>query len=315
MDTVPYGGWPCCPRLSDGAIELVATADVGPRVIRFGFAGGRNLLKEFPEQLGLSGGGDWRPYGGHRLWHAPEADPRTYAPDNDPVEVGWDGRALRLTPPVEAATGIAKQIEIELHPGRAHATLRHRLVNRSAWPVELAVWALTAMAPGGCALLPQEPIEPRTPERLLPTRRLALWSYTDMADPRFTWGRRLIRIRQQPGASTEQKLGLCNRPGWAAYSLGDELLVKRYPYLAGARYPDLGCNTEIFTDAETLEIESLGPLCLVAPGEAIEHVEDWFLFRIAGADDEDAMVRALEPALAASSFAGPPVPDRSRGNP
>ena len=47
-----YGGWPNCYRLSNGTVELIATADVGPRIIRFGFTGGQNLFAEFPDQLG-----------------------------------------------------------------------------------------------------------------------------------------------------------------------------------------------------------------------------------------------------------------------
>lgn len=50
-----YKGWTNCYRVSNGEIELIVTGDVGPRVIRFGFVGGQNLFKEFPEQLGRSG--------------------------------------------------------------------------------------------------------------------------------------------------------------------------------------------------------------------------------------------------------------------
>ncbi|MCJ7665262.1 MAG: DUF4380 domain-containing protein, partial [Actinobacteria bacterium] len=80
-----FGGWENCLRLENDEIELVATTDVGPRIIRLGFKGGQNLFKEFGDQLGKTGGDQWRIYGGHRLWHAPEAVPRTYFPDNKPV--------------------------------------------------------------------------------------------------------------------------------------------------------------------------------------------------------------------------------------
>ena len=42
-----YGGWKNCIRLSNGRIELVATTDVGPRIIRFAEVNGKNLFKEF----------------------------------------------------------------------------------------------------------------------------------------------------------------------------------------------------------------------------------------------------------------------------
>jgi hypothetical protein len=38
-------------------------ADVGPRVIRYGFIGGQNVFKEFEEQMGKSGESTWQPVG------------------------------------------------------------------------------------------------------------------------------------------------------------------------------------------------------------------------------------------------------------
>ncbi len=67
-------------------IEYV-TGDVGPRVIRFGFVGGQNLFKEFPDELGKSGEERFRGRGGDRVWKAPEDHIGTYVPDNDPVEI------------------------------------------------------------------------------------------------------------------------------------------------------------------------------------------------------------------------------------
>ena len=78
IETIAYGGWDNCLRLSNDKIEIVITLDVGPRLIRLGFPGGPNHFKEFPETLGQTGGTEWNSYGGHRLWHAPEQMPRTY---------------------------------------------------------------------------------------------------------------------------------------------------------------------------------------------------------------------------------------------
>jgi len=56
MKKIEYAGWPNCIQLSNGQIELVATTDVGPRIIRWAFVGGKNLFKESPDQLGKTGG-------------------------------------------------------------------------------------------------------------------------------------------------------------------------------------------------------------------------------------------------------------------
>jgi hypothetical protein len=296
QEKVGYGGWPNCVRLANGKVELIVTTDVGPRVIRFGFVGGQNLLKEVKEQLGKTGGEEWRSYGGHRLWHAPEAAPRTYAPDNSPVKYSWDGKTLKLVQPVEASTGIAKEIEITLDPGQNHVTLVHRLINRNLWDVELAPWVLTVMAQGGRAIFPQEEYRPH-PDYLLPARPLVLWHYTDMKDPRWSWGTKYIQLRQDPKAATKQKIGILNTRGWAAYWLNGDLLLKRFGYDPKATYADFGCNTETFTDPDMIEIETLGPMRRLPPEAKAEHTEHWFLERLALDESEAAIDGLLLPIV------------------
>jgi hypothetical protein len=279
METIAYGGWPNCLRLGNDQLELIATTDVGPRVIRLGFLGGPNLFKEWKDQLGKTGGDEWRIYGGHRLWHAPEVAPRTYTPDNTPIKHLWDGRKLTLIQPVESGTGIAKVIGLALDPRENHVTVRHRLVNHNPWAVELAPWALSVMQGPGRVILPHEPPRPHS-ELLLPVRSLALWGYTDMSDPRWTWGQKFIQLRSDPQIQTAQKLGVMNTPGWAAYAGQGAVFLKRFGYDARATYPDFGANTETYTNGDMLEVETLGPLARLAPQAAVEHVEHWFIYKL-----------------------------------
>jgi hypothetical protein len=297
FETVPYGGWPNGARLTNGRIELVATTDVGPRVIRLGFVGGPNLFKEFPEHLGRTGGDEWRSYGGHRLWHAPESVPRTYWPDNVPVESVWRDGVLTLSQPTEGSTGLRKAIALRMAPNRDQVTVTHTITNEGLWPVELSVWCLSVMAPGGTGIFPQEVYKPHA-EALLPARPLVLWHYTDMADPRWTWGTRYVRLRQDPSLESFQKVGMMNTLGWAAYQLESALFLKRFRHRPGARYPDMGCNTETFTNADMLEVETLGPLVTLAPGESATHVEDWFLFEASVGTTEADLDERLLPLVA-----------------
>jgi hypothetical protein len=297
---VTYAGWPRCIRLTDGRIELIVTTDVGPRVIRFGFVGGPNLFREFEPHLGRTGDDHWLPYGGHRFWHAPEVQPRTYWPDNVPVDHAWDGRTLTLTQPVEGSTGLQKELAITLDGG---VEVRHRLINRGLWAIEAAPWALSVMAPGGRAIVPQEPFRPQ-PEALLPVRPLVLWAYTDMADPRWTWGTRYVQLRQDPNQASMQKCGMLNSRGWAAYVLDEAVFIKRFAAIAGATYPDYGCNTELFTNADMLEVESLAPLTRLEPGADTIHVERWSLDR-AVIGSSDAEIDAAMLPLIGTGFTSP----------
>ena len=50
IEKVPYAGWPNCYSLSNGDVELIATTDVGPRIIHCGFVGSQNLFVEIADQ-------------------------------------------------------------------------------------------------------------------------------------------------------------------------------------------------------------------------------------------------------------------------
>jgi hypothetical protein len=294
MEVVEFAGWPRCVRLSNGRIELVATTDVGPRIIRFGFVGGQNLFKVFRDTEGLTGGDEWHSFGGHRLWHAPEIFPRTYCPDNEPVEHSWDGRTLVLRT-TEPQNLVEREIAVTLSPTEPEARLVHRITNRNPWAIELAAWALSVMAEGGEAIYPQEPYIPH-PDCLTPARPLVLWHFTDMSDPRWTWGRKYIRLRQDSGATTKQKVGMLSSAAWAAYVLGGDVFLKRCGYDPRATYPDMGCNIESYTDPDILEIETLGPLARLEPGATVEHGERWLLANtdsVATDEDVDAKILPL----------------------
>lgn len=286
MEKVSYGGWPNCYRLSNGAVELVVTSDVGPRVIRFGFVGEVNVFAEYADQMGKTGGEEWRIYGGHRFWHAPEADPRSYYPDNGPVEMSGEGNTLRVVQPTESTTGMQKELTITLDATEPCVRVVHRLWNRNLWAVEAAPWALSVMAQGGKAILPQAPYAPHG-EALLPARPLVLWSYTNMSDPRWYWGERYITLQQDPKSSKPQKVGVGVKEGWAAYANQGVLFAKRFRYHKGAMYPDFGCSVETFTNADMLELETLGPLMRIEPGSKLDHTEYWALFKgvTVGADE------------------------------
>jgi hypothetical protein len=289
LERIAYQGWPNCCHVSNGRVELIITADVGPRLIRFGFPG-ENELAEFPADLGRTGGNEFRLYGGHRLWHAPESKERTYYPDNCPVtlELGTDG--VRVIQPTETTTGIQKEMEIFLSGDGPHLRILHRLRNHNPWAVELSVWALTAMAPGGTAVIPLPPRGPH-PEHLLPSSTLALWPYTDLSDPRLGWNRRHVLLRQDPNRPAPLKIGASVPDGWAAYARKDHLFIKTFRHVPGATYPDFGSSCETYTDGEMLELETLGPLTHVEPGGMVEHVENWFLWKgvpVPSGDDDVA---------------------------
>lgn len=303
MEKIAYGGWPNCVRLANDKVELIATTDVGPRIIRYGFIGQDNEFFEDPSQMGKTGGDDWMGFGGHRLWLAPEANPRSYYPDNNPIEHQMEGNTLRLIAPIESTTGMQKEIEITLAGPNNHVTVLHKITNNNLWPVEFAPWALSVMNSGGEAIFPQEPYAPHPAvpdypgqeidqKYYLPVRSLVLWSYTKLNDPRYVFTEKYLIVKQDKNAAKPQKIGLSNELGWAAYARNSHLFVKKVEFEPEVLYPDNGCVFETFTNADMLELETLAPITWLEPGETATHQEDWYLFDNVNFENTDASIDA-----------------------
>jgi len=301
VEKINFKGWANCYRMSNGEVELVVTGDVGPRVIRYGFVDGQNLFKEFAGEIGKSGEVGWKLRGGHRLWVAPEIEPSspiTYSADNFPVEIRIDGDTLEATPPLERAAGLQKQMVVKLAARGSGIEMMHRITNRNHWAVDLAAWALSMMAQGGTAITGLPP-RGTHPEILAPTNPLIIWAFTDLSDKRWQFTKKYIMLRQDPKVADPQKIGLMNKDTFGAYYLGEELFVKQTKADPAKTYPDLGSSFETFTNGDFLELETLGPITRLAPGETVEHVERWSLHRNVqiGSWSDAELDRVLLPVL------------------
>ena len=275
IENVTFNGVPDCARLSNGTVELVVATGFGPRILAYAFDGGQNVLGWHPAAKVETPLGTWRPYGGHRLWLAPENMPLSYAPDNGPVDVDQDGEStVRLKGSVDAS-GVQKEMSITLSETGSEVTIDHRLTVSEA--CEAAAWALTIVHPGGIVVIPNEPSEPYGPSTLLPARSMSLWPYTDLTDPRWSFEKHLIGLRVDESMPDPQKIGVLNKQGWAGYELNDMVFTKRAGFIDAATYPDMNCNFEVYTAGGFVEIETLSPLGELAPGHAIEHREMWSL--------------------------------------
>ena len=303
LEHVNFEGWDCV-RLSNADADVVVTTSVGPRIIRYGLLGGPNAFQIIPETRGQNNGsGEWQPYGGHRLWHAPEVNPRSYHPDHGPYGMPTlENGALRVVSPTESTTGIAKEMRVSLAPTGSAVKVEHLLSNHTVWPVTLAVWALSIVANGGRVILPQEPFVSHD-DALDAARPLILWKFTDMADPRWRWGRKYLSLMQSGAAGSPQKVGAYNAQGWAAHLTDEQAFIVRIAPAPGgpAVLPDMGCNFETYTDGPFQELETLSPLVTLEPGQTASHTEFWHLAKTAPiADTDEALDASLLPLVQAA---------------
>ena len=303
LHNIKYEGWDAL-HLSNGDAALVVTTSVGPRIIYYGLTdapnGGPNAFAILPDTRGQSGGDIWQPYGGHRLWHAPEVMPRSYFPDTGTYGTPQkEGNTLVLTSPVESTSGIQKEMRVTLASSGPGVKVEHVLTNHNVWPVTLSVWALSIVAPGGKVVLPQEPFVSHDDE-LVPARPLVLWKFTDMSDPRWRWGAKYLSLAPQDDLNYSQKIGLYNAQGWGAHLANEQAFVISIQPAPGgpAVLPDMGCNFETFTKGPFQELETLGPLTTLEPGQSASHTEYWHLAKVSGPTDTDAELdAALLPAV------------------
>lgn len=302
IEKINFKGWPNSFRMTNGEVELVITSDVGPRIIRYGFVDGRNLFKEYADQVGKTGERECQIRGGHRLWVGPEVPPPspiTYEVDNDPVNITVKGDTIEALAPLQRETGLQKQIIVKLAATGSSVEALHRITNRGTQSRMLAAWALTVLAQGGVGI---HGFPPRGthPEMLTPTHPLVMWAFTDLSDKRWQFTQKYLILRQDPKATKPQKIGSFNKDTFGAYYLGEELFIKRYQADPGKTYPDSGASFETFTNADMLESETMGPLTELAPGATVEHVERWSLHKnVKIAQFTDAELdRVLLPLLA-----------------
>lgn len=315
IEKISYEGWSECYRMSNGEVELIACADIGPRVFHFGFVGGQNFFGLSENTKGQTGGDEWKGYGGHRLWIAPELD-FTYHPDNEEVRVVVGDNSITMVAAPELADinergeysadelfdkltdaafrpklFVQKTVTISMSED-GEVTVDHAVQNVGVKAWDIAPWALTVMAKNGKTIVPNAPYAPHGPGNFLPVRQMILWSYTKLNDPRVAFLDRYFTLQQDPDATHPFKVGFSSTEGWAAYSLNGELFVKRLEHYPDKRYPDMGASVELFTNSGIMEIESLGPQVELKPGETMNHRERWALYKTGEIDYTDEGIDA-----------------------
>ncbi len=282
ISEIKYKNYGRCIRMENAFVELIVTIDVGPRIIRYSIKGGDNFFFEDKNRKHTQDskamgdyygkGACWNIYGGHRIWAAPEYLPQTYFPDNSRVVYKLVGsRTVVFTPPPQRKNGLQVSLEVTLDEYDCTVTVKNRIQNIADHPQTYSVWALSVLAPGGVEIVPLNTHE----TGFLNNKVMAVWPYCNLGDKRAAFAQDMMMLKQEKKAANAFKIGLDNRRGWAAYVVKEAMFLKQFEYIDGAAYPDGGMNFETYTGSAFLEMESLGPLLQVAPGDTLTHVEKW----------------------------------------
>ena len=280
IENVEYRGWKNNLRIANATTELIVTLDVGPRVICYRKPGGFNVMKNYDEHDGRHGR---ERMANSRRTAFLDRSGRSHAHLFRRQQPSCAHPAWRIRGTLHSAAGGTEygiQKVMEIAPGRirqpgSRALDRHQYRPR---PDDTCPMGANCHGPRrhgdypDCrrkANHPGHPSDAKHPGDFGPNLSLILWPYFDFTDDRWTFGSRYIFLRQN-AKKGPTKIGLGHPVPWVAYLNRGTLFVKRFRHHEWAKYPDTGTSYQTFTNEDMLEMETVGVLCTLLPGQSAE---------------------------------------------
>lgn len=259
--------------LQNDALEIGVALDFGIRIVHLSCLGMENLYYVQPNDLSDNfTKGEWRVYGGHRLWMAPESLD-SYCPDNAPVDYELEENGVLITQRPDPALQIRKQIRITfLEDGGV--CLDHAIENLSDAVITGASWGVNTLDGGGVAK-----INFSCGERggFNPKRTVSLWSDTNLHDKRVKFDRGALTATHMADVTEYFKIGLYVQPGEAVLTNKGQQFTISFDVAPMDACIDGGCNFELYMCSRFMELEVLGVKAEIAPGKTATHQEIWHL--------------------------------------
>ena len=266
-------------ELLSGAVRLVIITARGPRIAFWGRPGGKNLLLWQP---GKYRRGEWDLLGGHRLWAArPGADEaeETYAADNQPCEVKIAAGGFTVTGGLDPGQKIQRGFTVTV-VARNRIVIDHFLRNESDMLWSGGLWALTCTVP------------PAKATYTLPLGDGSSWDYATVVafrtwggghggvgfdDPQFGFTKDAMVLK--PSGRENKRMIKADAGIIAMHDPAQKLLFAiRTDYDPAGNYP-LGTNLALYVGPKNfmVEMETMGPVATLKPGQVLKHRETWLL--------------------------------------
>ena len=271
ITSVSYHGWPDCYQISNGRVEALVVPSIG-RVMQLRLAGAAEGAfwenRALDGQLHAPESDEWINFGGDKCWPAPQTDwprfqgrawPPPVAFDALPLDADATERGVVLTSIVDPGFGIQVTRHVELDATQPVLRIRTEYHKLRGEAVKVGVWSITQM---------------RSPERvyfLLPEKSVFTEGYIRLMETEPEGLRRDGRLLSMTRSPRENA-----KIGSDAVSLAwvERKCVVRIDAESGpGEFPDGGCVTEIYTNADPLayvELEAMGPLTKLSAGDRIE---------------------------------------------
>ncbi|NKB71184.1 MAG: hypothetical protein GKR89_29280 [Candidatus Latescibacteria bacterium] len=253
-----FTGW----WLANGSAEAFVIAQPYPRIVAFRLKGGQSPLHISHDYE----------YFGIRSWFfEPDRIPESGLPALQPAQMEQTGPlSLHLSGAAEEKSGLRLKMDIALDSKEPVLTVRHGFENMRPEKRRLAAWALNVIDPdNGVGLAPW-----RSEGR----RAFLFWPSTSPDEKGLHLGPKTLaldyRILPQDGWL---KVGTNTDAGWVAYVWDGQALKSTVEFVANADYPEDGGTVTFFNSTSERfesgsrfgEIENVGPLCEVLPGNTL----------------------------------------------
>ena len=275
---------------------------VGGRVLQYTYKG-KEALYLSPEEA------DWRETD-HKTASAGRFDigPEYLVPPRPTLwEQPWHyeilgPRAARLTSNPDPSTGVTLIRDFQLAETSSHLECRQTIYNHSKSPKAYCHWSRTFAHHGGIAIIPLTPTLSKLPDGYVMYKGRGLVDFRP-SDPMI---RRQGDYLILDGPAKQPKLGFDSMKGWFTYLMPNDLaFTKRYETFPERLYHDTaGLSISIWypeaSHIPACELEPIGPLERLAPGESASFSEHWELTEFPfpkdpSAIDAEAVANRLAP--------------------
>jgi Domain of unknown function (DUF4380) len=297
IEALHYRGWQGALRITNGRVEAIVVPSIG-RVMRFGWVGGaQNMLWENEVLDGGSAGqadGTWNNFGGDKVWPSPQSQWRDVTTRSWPPPIGFDslpykavviGDSIVLTSTVDPNYGIQTIRRISLTENSTVMTIASEFHKVSGKPLQTGVWIIT-----------QVPDAERL-YAMLPAHSTVVqhkFQLSEAAPKSLNISGRLLSLSRNKTENV--KIGMDAR---SLLWVGKETSLRIDAAAGSGEFPDNGCRTEIYTNADPqpyIEMETMGPLSTMKAGDVSTWSSTYTLIRRTEptADEEAAKVFGLD---------------------
>jgi hypothetical protein len=296
-------GYDNCIELSNDQIRVVLEPNMGGRVLIYALKG-NNVLYTDETQAGLV-------YPeipmGHLAAGRFDIGPEKIAPPRPLLFFGpWEAkitgdREADLISQEDASTGVQLVRRFKLDEVGSRLECTQEIINISDEVKRYCFWARTFVKGNGISLTPLNQ-HSRFPKGYITYGPGNIMNYEPEDEPNVRIREHILEIIGPP---VRPKFVMDGDIGWMAYITKDsQLFVKTFPVYPDRVYGEMtGATSSVWYNGEEMvEIEPIGPLEIIEPGESVAFTEYWHLLDFPYPDNKMTDLNAIRNIVDSLSY-------------